>query len=180
MNKSRFLLVLSLVFMLIFTASPVAFAAETTVNNQETSVIADSGEYVTFQKDLNGNYSGVLNLPSSRGVTAVKCTLSRYSGGVSNRYEILIRWAGSSQVANIRASNLTVSDTSYFSPDTYFSQSFFINAGSTKSGYRSIGYCTIPTSVKRVRIKTRGLQCYFNNESTWFSTGELNGTVSVN
>ena len=47
------------------------------------------------------------------------------------------------------------------------------------SGYQSIGTCTIPESVSKVRIKTTGLQAYFYNEDFWISMGENNGTTNI-
>lgn len=183
MKKNKFLLLLSMVFILVLTSSSFVFAAEQKETNQQAPIVlVDLGVYGTgtLQQDENGDYRGQILPPVSAGYTAVQCVLSGNTGGISNLYQIYIRWSGSTQVANIKASSLTVSSTSVLSPATYYSNSFLISAGSTTSGYRSIGTCSIPTSVKKVRIKTSGLQCFFNNEYTWLSTGELNGTVNVN
>lgn len=87
---------------------------------------------------------------------------------------------GTNQVANIQATDLRISTTSILSPETFYSDPFFVNAGSTIAGFQQVGVVIISMDVKRVRIRTRGLQTYFNNTHTWISTGNINGTVDVN
>lgn len=133
----------------------------------------------TLQKDVEGNYNGQINAQSSTGVTVVKCFMSARTGGIDGLYEIYISWSGTNQVANIKASSLKITSTSILSPKTYYNKSFFINGGSSLYGSRTIGTVYISPTVKKVRVKTTGLKCYFNNRDYWVSTGNLNGTINL-
>lgn len=174
------ILILSIIFTPIISLTTYASENQKYIVGPTVTVdlgILGSSE---LKQDKNGNYSGELTPLSSTGLTSVTCVLSGGTGGISNLYQIYIKWKGSNQVANIRAQSLKISSTSVLNPKTYWQNSFFIDAGSKTLGFKSIGTCTIPTSVKKVRIKTEGLQCFFNDRDWWISTGELNGTVNVN
>lgn len=100
--------------------------------------------------------------------------------GIPNLYQIYINWKGTNRIINIKARKLTVSTTSALKDKKYYDKPLHINCDSTTLGYKSIGTVMIPTSTKQVRIKTTGLQCYFNDADYWISTGNINGLVSVN
>ena len=188
--KRSIILSLLLVFVLAF--SSVTYALESNglnisseldmINMEEPAVVFDLDTYGdgVLKRDVNGDFHGELQIRSSTGLTVVSCTLSGFTGGVANLYSIYIWWMGTNQVANIQATDLRISTTSILSPETFYSDPFFVNAGSTIAGFQQVGVVIISMDVKRVRIRTRGLQTYFNNTHTWISTGNINGTVDVN
>lgn len=181
--KKISLVCLLFTFILGFNTINHAAPSEKNIMNLEgPTVIIDLGDYGSgeLKKDSDGIYSRNIITYTSVGATAVSCVLSGHTGGIPNLYEIYIRWTGTNQVANIQATCLNVKSTNILNPSTYFSRSFLISAGSQYSGYKPIGTCVIPTSVKTVKITTTGLQLFFNDRTTWLSTGNLNGNVNVN
>ena len=95
--------------------------------------------------------------------------------GVSNLYTIHIKWSGTNLLQALKATKLYIRNTNLLNLKTYHSRGFNINSLGSYAGYRSVGTCTIPSSVKTVWIKTFGLQAYFYNDTCWFSTGNING-----
>ena len=46
-------------------------------------------------------------------------------------------------------------------------------------GCKRIDTVYISSSVKKVRVQTTGLKCYFNDRDYWISSGNLNGTIKL-
>lgn len=130
---------------------------------------------IELNRNSDGSFSGESTI---YGVTAVSCFLSGNTGGIDELYEIYIRWSGGAQVIGIKASNLKISSLN--SSATYFSDSFSVDCHLESHGTAAVRTCYIPNSVKTVRIKTTNLMTYFAYENIWLSTGEINGTYTVN
>lgn len=143
------------------------------------TVYVDLGELGSGElaRDADGNYSGEIT-PRS-GITSFTCTMVGYIDSIENYYEIGIRLSGSNQVNYISADSLTVKSTSIFSSDVYWSNSIYIPAGSTTSGYRPVGYVIIDPTVKNVKVETKGLKAFFNNEDYWIRFSEISGTIKL-
>ncbi len=144
------------------------------------TVYVDLGEYGSGEltRDGDGNYSGELT-PRS-GITTFTCTMTGYIDSIKNYYEIGIKWSGSNKVNYISADNLTVKSTSIFSSEEYWSNPFYIPAGSTTSGYKPIGYVIIDPDVTKVKVETSGLKAFFNNEDYWIKFNEISGNINLN
>ena len=46
-------------------------------------------------------------------------------------------------------------------------------------GCKRVDTVYISSSVKKVRVQTTGLKCYFNDRDYWISSGNLNGTINL-
>ncbi len=144
------------------------------------TVYVDLGEYGSGEltRDADGNYSGEIT-PRS-GLTAFTCIMTGYIDSIENYYEIGIKWSGSNQVNYISADSLTVKSTSILNSEVYWSNPIYIPAGSTKSGYKPVGYVIIDPDVEKVKVQTSGLKAFFNNEDYWIKFSEISGTIKLN
>lgn len=124
----------------------------------------------------DGSFKGTLG---TKGVSAISCVLSGNAGGVETLYYIYIRWSGDEAVQSISANNLKITNTSALNPKTYHSGGFHISGLSGTSGYKSIGTCYIPKDVKKVRIKSTGLQAFFYTADFWIRLNEINGILNL-
>ena len=105
--------------------------------------------------------------------------MTGYVDDIINKYNIIISWKGGNQVNYIKADKLTISSTSFLNPKTYWSKSISVSGGSTKNGSRVVGSVIIDGRVKKVKIKSSGLRCYFNNRDYWIRLNEINGNLSL-
>ncbi len=190
--KKLFCFLLAAFFILSF--SMTSYAKETdnleenVVTKSDTDVMSlegptvyvDLGEYGSGEltRDAEGNYSGELT-PRS-GVTTFTCIMTGYIDSIENYYEIGIKWSGKNLVNYILADSLTVKSTSIFNSEEYWSKPINIPAGSTKSGYKPVGYVVIDPDVEKVKVQTSGLKVFFNNEDFWIKFSEISGTIKLN
>lgn len=137
------------------------------------------GPSVIFNLSEENNYSDSVNLKSNNGVTTVKCTLSSYTAGVPNLYEIIIHWSGTNLVKELAADKLYINTGNLLDPESYHKDGFYINGLSAANGYRVVGTCLIPSDRKRVHVSSKVLRAYFYNRDIWLRLGELNGFVDL-
>lgn len=180
-KKLNFLLGLILAFTLVSTSFVYAQGPDVITKSSKDvmsmdgpSVYVDLGELGQglLQRDSKGNYSGEIKPNAAATIT---CVMYGNINDITNYYEIGIKWRGTEPVNNIMASKLTVSSGS----EVYWSNPFGFNTGTSATGYRPIGYVVIPPDIKKVKIKTKGLQIYMNNVDYWIKLNEINGTFKL-
>ena len=179
---------LILSFLMLFTMSVTAFAAEvpeeTTTNTIEIEVpvvyFDSTNEYEQYLTALEESVS---NSRAINGGTNITAAVIR--NGTTDDCELYMNWTGDELYSAFRFKEMEVKSTSFLFGKSYgkfgdgssYTYRYVVAAavGSVK-----IGDVEIDSDVEKVKVTCKDMQGYNLTSASWLSAVELTGTVTIN
>ncbi|WP_073153861.1 hypothetical protein [Paramaledivibacter caminithermalis] len=158
---------LFLTFLLVFSLSATAFAADTPVNNEVPE------DEIVFTKVADGEYRATVKVESQVSATAINAAeidfvLSR-DASFDNVYNIYYNITANNYVNGIYASPVKITNTSWLNKKTYYSETLSKSFTATKTYHGEMSKrLIVDPGEDKVRLTATGLKIYFLNDG-WTS-----------